>query len=92
MALLFDALSDANAAADRGDQSDAMALAGAINALFGALGLTLLATSHEVDEHSAALVARRDAARAAKSWAEAELEAMGWVVEDSAAGTQIRPS
>ena len=97
VALLFDALSDANAAADRGDQSDAMALAGAINALFGALGLTLLATSHEVDEHSAALVARRDAARAAKSWAEAdqlraELEAMGWVVEDSAAGTQIRPS
>ena len=41
------------------------------------------------------LVAKRDAARSARDWTEAdrlrdELVALGWVVEDSTAGTLIR--
>jgi len=41
VALLFDALASANSAADGGDGSRAQDLADAINALFGALGLSL---------------------------------------------------
>jgi cysteinyl-tRNA synthetase len=70
-------------------------LAQSINLLFGAMGLSLLAGSHQVDDASEALVAQRDAARAAKNWAEAdrlrdELVARGWVVEDGPSGTVIR--
>ncbi len=95
VATLFDAVSAANSAADRGDEVRAGALAKCVNALFGALGLTLLASSHEIDELSAGLVARRDQARANKEWAMAdqlrgELEALGWVVEDAVSGTLIR--
>jgi cysteinyl-tRNA synthetase len=95
VARLFDALSAANAAADRGEDPAARELASAVNVLFGALGLTLRAGSPAVDEESAHLVARRDAARAQRDWSEAdrlrdELVARGWIVEDGAAGTQIR--
>ena len=58
------------------------------------MGLSLLASSDEVDETSKALVTARDAARSEKNWAEAdrlrdELVSLGWVVEDSSSGTQI---
>jgi cysteinyl-tRNA synthetase len=48
-----------------------------------------------VDDAAAGLVAARDDARASKDWARAdalrdELEAAGWLVEDSAEGTRIR--
>ncbi len=95
VALLFDALAAANGAADAGDQELAMTLAQAVNALFSAMGLALNAHGGDVDEASGALVERRDAARAARDWTEAdrlrdELVTLGWVVEDSAAGTVIR--
>jgi cysteinyl-tRNA synthetase len=95
VAALFEAVSGANSAADQGDDALARELAGAVNALFGALGLALLSTSHLVDETSETLVAERDEARSLKNWAEAdrlrdELVALGWVVEDSPSGTQIR--
>jgi cysteinyl-tRNA synthetase len=95
VAELFDALSVANATADDGHEASARRLAQSINLLFGAMGLSLLAGSHQVDDASEALVAQRDAARAAKNWAEAdrlrdELVARGWVVEDGPAGTVIR--
>lgn len=97
VALLFDALAAANTAADAGDASGAQNLADAINALFGALGLSLRAREDEVDSRSADLVTRRDAARGAKDWAEAdrlrnELVTLGWIVEDSSTGTLIRRS
>jgi cysteinyl-tRNA synthetase len=95
VALLFDALAAANSAADHGDAAGAQNVAMAINALFGALGLSLHSEEDVVDAHSADLVARRDSARSAKDWAEAdrlrnELVTLGWVVEDSSTGTLIR--
>jgi cysteinyl-tRNA synthetase len=95
VALLFDALATANSAADTGDAERAQNLADAVNALFGALGLSLRSMGDDVDPISAGLVARRDDAREAKDWDEAdrlrnELVTLGWVVEDSSAGTQIR--
>jgi len=94
VAALFDALSAANSLADSGDEFSALALASSVNALFGSMGLSLLASSDEVDETSKALVSARDTARSEKNWAEAdrlrdELVNLGWVVEDSPSGTQI---
>jgi cysteinyl-tRNA synthetase len=95
VALLFDALATANSAADAGDDSRARNLANGVNALFGAMGLSLHAREDDVDVLSADLVTRRDDARTAKDWEEAdrlrnELVTLGWVVEDSASGTLIR--
>jgi cysteinyl-tRNA synthetase len=95
VAQLFEALSGANAAADRGETDLARELAQAVNVLFGALGLRLLGDRHEVDAGSENLVSARDLARAVKDWAEAdrlrdELVDRGWVVEDSSSGTVIR--
>ena len=95
LAQLFEALATANSAADRGDDGTARELAAAVNVLFAAMGLALCARDDEADSKSAELVARRDAARAARDWAEAdrlrdELVTLGWVVEDSASGTLIR--
>jgi cysteinyl-tRNA synthetase len=94
VASLFDALSAANSLADSGDEYSALVLATSVNALFGSMGLSLLAISEEVDEPSKALVLSRDKARSDKNWAEAdrlrdELVRLGWVVEDSSSGTQI---
>jgi cysteinyl-tRNA synthetase len=95
LAQLFEAVSAANAAADRGDQESAKELAGAVAVLFGGLGLGLRASADVDDDDAEDLVAARDLARAQKDWAKAdrlraELEERGWVVEDSAAGTLIR--
>jgi cysteinyl-tRNA synthetase len=95
VALLFEALSEANTMADSGNVVEARHLARAVSALFGALGLVLRGSADHVDEASQALVERRDEARNAQNWAEAdrlrdELVARGWTVEDSAAGTLIR--
>ena len=95
VAQLFEAVATANAAADRGDEVLAREIAEAVNLLFGAMGLALRARDDEDDPQSVALVARRDAARTARNWTEAdrlrdELVALGWVVEDSTAGTLIR--
>ncbi len=95
VAQLFEAVSAANAAADRGDDVLARQLAEGLNVLFGALGLPLRGSRHEVDAESKRLAARRDRARAEKDWAAAdrlrdELVARGWVVEDEAARTVLR--
>jgi len=95
VALLFEALSDANSAADRGDVEGARDLATAVNALFGALGLGLVRRDDAVDSAVSSLVTRRDQARADKDWTEAdryrdELVTLGWIVEDSSAGTVVR--
>jgi cysteinyl-tRNA synthetase len=95
VAQLFDAVGFCNTMADRGETTDAAALASAVNVLFAAMGLSLHASDDDVDPSSAALVVQRDAARLSKVWAEAdrlrdELVAMGWVVEDATSGTAIR--
>jgi cysteinyl-tRNA synthetase len=94
-ALLFDTVTRANAALDSGDSSAAASLAAAAKEIAGAMGLELRADVDEIDAATAVLVVQRDEARARKDYAEAdrirsELEAMGWVVEDTPSGTQVR--
>jgi len=96
LANVFDLARRANAAADAGDEDGAARAARTAAVLAGALGLRLGAGgADEVDDAAAGLVAARDEARAAKDWSRAdalrgELEAAGWLVEDSAEGTRIR--
>jgi cysteinyl-tRNA synthetase len=92
-ALLFDTVRRANAALDAGDAS-AASLVAAVRAMCTALGLELNAGGDvpaDVAEQAAAL----DAARAAKDFAtadaiRAELQAAGWTVETTKAGTTVR--
>jgi len=95
VALLFEGLTNAHAAADRGEDETARDLASGVAVILSGLGLALHGASDEVDATTAALVRARDEARAQKNWAEAdrlrdELVAAGWTVEDSAAGTVVR--
>ena len=94
---LFEALRRAHALADQGDGGGAEALAGAVRSLFSVLGIDSGETA-AVDEREAAaaeaLVGRRDAARGARDFAaadalRAELEALGYAVEDTPGGTRI---
>jgi cysteinyl-tRNA synthetase len=95
LAVLFEAVSTANSRADGGDEAGARRLAGAVNALFGSLGLPLRARTDALDEDASRLAMERDEARAAGRYDDAdrirdELVGLGWVVEDSAGGTVIR--
>ncbi len=95
LAGVFELVRRANAAGDAGQEAEAERAAATVAALAGALGLALRATVDEVDAATAALVAQRDAARAAKDWARAdavrdELVARGWIVEDGPSGTAVR--
>ncbi len=93
--VIFELLRRANTAADAGESERARRLAATVADLAGALGLGLGKVGDEVDDESAALVERRDAARRARDFATAdalrdELTARGWVVEDGPEGTSIR--
>ena len=95
VALLFEALGSANANADAGRHVGALDVALAVNALFGAMGLSLVGAGADIDATSARLVRERDSARDAKNWGEAdrlrnELVTLGWIVEDGVQGTLIR--
>jgi cysteinyl-tRNA synthetase len=97
LAKLFDATSQANVMADKGDPRGAAQLARAIGALCGAMGLRLHASVDEVDETSADLARARDDARASGDFAEAdrlrdELARRGWLIEDSPTGSTLRRS
>ena len=89
VATLFDAVKRANA-------DDDLAAAAAAVEIAGVLGLELRGGSAEVPDEVLARARARDEARAAKDWPTAdrlrdELTAEGWVVEDTAAGTVVRP-
>jgi cysteinyl-tRNA synthetase len=95
LALVFELVRRANAAADEGETERARRLAATVAELAGALGLELGQADDAVDDETAALVERRDAARQARDFAAAdalrdELTARGWVVEDGPRGTSIR--
>jgi cysteinyl-tRNA synthetase len=96
LAAVFDLARRANAAADAGDDAVAVRAAGTANLLAAALGLRMRGgAAVEVDAATAERVRRRDEARAARDWeradaVRAQLEADGWLVEDSAEGTRIR--
>jgi cysteinyl-tRNA synthetase len=92
-ALLFDTVRRANAAIDAGD-TGAGALVAAVQHVCGAFGLELNAGG-DVPPDAAAKAAELDAARAAKDYAtadrlRAELQADGWTVETTKAGTTLR--
>ncbi|MGB8862091.1 MAG: DALR domain-containing protein, partial [Ilumatobacteraceae bacterium] len=94
MAIVFDAITQANAAADAGDLARAEALVAAIYSIAEAVGLTF-SVADDVPADAAAKAAALDAARAAKDFAtadavRAELQAAGWTVETTKAGTTLR--
>ncbi len=95
VAVMFTAVGQANQAADDGDLGRAASLAAAVRELCVAVGLELHAGGGEVDEDAAELARRRDEARAARDWATADalrsqIEALGYVVEDTPQGTALR--
>ena len=96
LATVFELARRANVAADADDAASAVIAARTAVWLAGALGLRLGGdVSEEFDAATVGLVQLRDASRAAKDWARAdalraELEAAGWLVEDSSEGTRIR--
>ena len=95
LARIFELVSLANAAADRGDIEGARAAARTVAVLCAALGLPLNGAAAEVDADSARLAAERDVARAGRDWARADalrdqLVARGWTVEDGPDGTGLR--
>ena len=91
LAVIFGAVRDA-----RAHPSRAPALAAAVRECCEkALGLALAPGEEALDSHVASLVAERDAARARRDWAKAdairaELQGLGYVVEDTPAGTRVR--
>ncbi|MGH9189170.1 MAG: cysteine--tRNA ligase [Acidimicrobiales bacterium] len=94
VAHLSDLRRRANTALDAGDTPLAAELAAAVREMAGAVGLALGGAGDEVDAESAALVARRDAARAGRDFAAADairdqLVGLGWVVEDAPSGTRV---
>ena len=96
MAVVFDAVTRANAAIDAGDPVTAASLVAAMREMCGAVGLAPKADD-EVPADVAAKAAALDAARAARDFARAdalraELQAAGWIVETTKAGTTVRSS
>lgn len=91
LAVIFGAVHDARAYPER-----APALSAAVRECCEhALGLTLKGAEERVGKEAADLVARRDAARRRRDWAEAdsiraELTSMGYLVEDTSQGTKVR--
>jgi cysteinyl-tRNA synthetase len=92
VAAIFDAVTAANAAIDEGDDARAASLAFTVAELAGVLGIEVGGDTGEPDAEVDALVAARDAARAAKDYAEAdrirtELSSRGVTLEDTPSGT-----
>ncbi|MDG2908928.1 MAG: cysteine--tRNA ligase [Acidimicrobiales bacterium] len=97
MAVVFDAVRDANRALDAEDESSAAELAAAVVELTSVLGLRLGGATTAGDDDGAIddQVAARTVAKAAKDYAEADrirddLTSRGIVLEDSATGTTWR--
>ncbi len=97
VALLFGLVGQANTALDAGDNVSAAPLAVAAFEICRAVGLVLNSGGEEVPTEILERAKARDEARASKDWAAAdairdELTAAGWLVEDTADGTQVRPA
>jgi cysteinyl-tRNA synthetase len=95
MAVVFDAVTRANAALDAGDAAKGAALVAAVFATTEAVGLGLKAPDDDVPSEVVERVRALDAARAAKDFTTADLLRAalhddGWVVETGAGGTSVR--
>ena len=90
-----DLVGEANSALDAGSNDRAAALGRTIVALAGAMGLTVQGTDTDgIDDEVRSLARDRDDARAARDFNRAdalrdELQARGWIVEDTAEGTAL---
>ena len=98
-ALLFTLVRQGNHALDATDDDTAATVLATVREIATAVGLELAQARPPVslDDEAEALARQRDDARNAKEWdradrLRAELESMGYVVEDTAKGTQIRRS
>jgi cysteinyl-tRNA synthetase len=98
MDLVFTTVRSANGLADAGDEGAAAPLGAAVMEMCAAVGLMLDAgdTNEEVPAELLELARQRDAARAARDFAAADdlrdrIQTAGWVVEDTADGTVLRP-
>jgi cysteinyl-tRNA synthetase len=96
-ALVFDLVRRANALLGDGDVKAAAPLAAAVREITGALGVELHTEGGDVPEAILELARQRDEARAAKDWRRADalrdqIVAAGYVVEDTPAGTVVRPA
>ncbi|HUQ63189.1 MAG TPA: DALR domain-containing protein, partial [Acidimicrobiales bacterium] len=85
---------EANTLMDSADATAAAPLAAAFREIVGALGLAVASETSQIDSATADLVARRDTARAARDFPAADairsqLEAAGWIVEDTPSGTRV---
>lgn len=94
MALLFDTVRAANAALDAGDAAQAGSLSAAAREIAGAVGLSFKEAG-DVPAEVLAQAAALDEARAARDFAAADairatLQADGWTVETTKAGTTVR--
>ena len=98
LAGVFSLVTEANRLLDAGDTVAAAPLVAAFFSMLSAVGLELVDASAElVPDDVQALCAARDRARGDKDFAAAdlirdELVALGWVVEDTPTGTQVRPA
>ena len=92
-AVMFDTARKANTAADAGETTRAGQYGKAAFEMAATFGL-VLETTTTLDDATLQLVTERDAARAARDWTAAdrihdELQAAGYTVEDTPAGTRI---
>jgi cysteinyl-tRNA synthetase len=97
MAVVFNAVTRINSLLDLDDVIVAEPLISALFSMLRAVGLETRDDADEVPSDVIERAADRDRARAARDWATAdairdELVAAGWVVEDTADGTRVRPS
>lgn len=95
MAIVAETVTTINRHLDIDDFASAEPLVAAFRSMVEAVGLSLNDDVVKVDDEVAALCRQRDDARAAKEWGRADeirqqLASMGWIVEDSATGTQAR--
>jgi cysteinyl-tRNA synthetase len=94
MALLFDTVRRVNTLLDAGDEAAAVPVIAAVREMADAVGLEL-GSSAEIPADVVARAGALDEARAARDYAAADeiraaLQADGWIVETTAAGTVVR--
>ena len=95
MAIVAETVTEINRHLDIDDHVGAEPLAAAFRSMLSAVGLAVNDEVAAPDDEVAVLCRQRDDARSAKEWARADairdrLQELGWVIEDTSAGTQVR--